>query len=376
MVVPSLASKKSRKRQRNKDILVVIAVTTIAVGGAWIFTLSLLDRPSSSGVRGFKADSFNAPAMDAVGDPDGAVEEVLDEEVVALDETHLSAANMLATKHPYLMYGTAWKKEETANFVFQAVSSGFRFIDTACQPKHYDESGVGYGWKLAADELGLSREDLFLQTKFTAMDGQDKTNVPYDVYAELEAQVRQSVQASLTNLKIDYIDSLVLHSPMKTMKETMRVWKVLESLVYDGKIRQLGISNCYDRLKFEQLYDKATIKPTVLQNRFYKDSNFDIELRSMCKSLGVQYQSFWTLSANRHVFTNPDWKHIANEKGLTPQTLMYAFMMTLGHTPLSGTKDEGHMKQDVDLMLRFQRGETVLNEEEMKRMSSLLGIGN
>jgi len=64
---------------------------------------------------------------------------------------------------PHLVYGTAWKKEETARLVSEAVKAGFRFIDTACQPKHYNEAGVGNGWTAAAQELGLSRSDMWLQ---------------------------------------------------------------------------------------------------------------------------------------------------------------------------------------------------------------------
>jgi diketogulonate reductase-like aldo/keto reductase len=38
---------------------------------------------------------------------------------------------------PKIVYGTAWKKGETAKYVKQAILAGFRGIDTACQPKHY-----------------------------------------------------------------------------------------------------------------------------------------------------------------------------------------------------------------------------------------------
>ena len=47
---------------------------------------------------------------------------------------------------PHLIYGTAWKKEATAGLVYDAVKTGFRYVDTACQPKHYNEAGVGNGW--------------------------------------------------------------------------------------------------------------------------------------------------------------------------------------------------------------------------------------
>ena len=38
---------------------------------------------------------------------------------------------------PPIIYGTAWKKEQTAELVDQAITLGFRGIDAACQPKHY-----------------------------------------------------------------------------------------------------------------------------------------------------------------------------------------------------------------------------------------------
>jgi diketogulonate reductase-like aldo/keto reductase len=44
---------------------------------------------------------------------------------------------------PPIFYGTAWKKDKTADLVDLAIRSGFRAIDTACQPKHYNEAGVG-----------------------------------------------------------------------------------------------------------------------------------------------------------------------------------------------------------------------------------------
>merc|ERR1719190_186336 len=87
---------------------------------------------------------------------------------------------------PFL-YGTAWKKEATADLVVQAVRAGFRGIDTACQPKHYREELVGTAVaQLARD--GVPREHLWLQTKFTPLNGQDPKNVPYDPNAPLQTQ--------------------------------------------------------------------------------------------------------------------------------------------------------------------------------------------
>lgn len=113
-----------------------------------------------------------------------------------------AAPHVISNAKPFIVYGTAWKKEDTALYVQQAVTAGFRFIDTACQPKHYNEKGVGDGWKAAAAQVGLQRADLFLQTKYTAYRGQDPTRVPYDSSASLEEQVKQSLRVSLTNLQV------------------------------------------------------------------------------------------------------------------------------------------------------------------------------
>ena len=59
---------------------------------------------------------------------------------------------------------------------------------------------------------------------------------------------------------------------------------------------------------------------------------------------------------------------------MTAQTLMYAYMMTKGHTPLSGTKNTVHTDEDVDVMLRIQRGEQILDDKELNTLSKLLGI--
>lgn len=78
-----------------------------------------------------------------------------------------------------------------------ALKSGFRGIDTACQPKHYHEPGVGEG----IVRSGIPRNQLFIQTKFTSIDGQDLNNIPYDPKSDIKTQVKKSLEVSLHNLK-------------------------------------------------------------------------------------------------------------------------------------------------------------------------------
>jgi diketogulonate reductase-like aldo/keto reductase len=111
---------------------------------------------------------------------------------------------------PKIIYGTAWKKDATTRLVHEAVQIGFRAIDTANQPKHYQEALVGEAL-LALSSEGISRDQLFLQTKFTPADGQDR-GIPYDPRADLASQVRQSFASSLRHLHVEYLDSYLLFS--------------------------------------------------------------------------------------------------------------------------------------------------------------------
>jgi len=164
---------------------------------------------------------------------------------------------------PRLLYGTAWKKDDTARLVQQAITLGFRAIDTACQPKHYHEAGVGQGIAAGLVATGLTRADLFIQTKFTALPGQDPANLPYSAEASLPEQVAQSFAASCRNLRTTYLDSLILHSPLPDREQTLMVWRAMEQLAACGATRRIGLSNCYDLDAFVALYEAAVIKPAT-----------------------------------------------------------------------------------------------------------------
>ena len=68
-------------------------------------------------------------------------------------------SSLQGVKVPALIYGTAWKEDRTANLVEKALEKGFKGIDTACQPKHYQEHLVGDGLERAFSS-GLAREDI------------------------------------------------------------------------------------------------------------------------------------------------------------------------------------------------------------------------
>jgi diketogulonate reductase-like aldo/keto reductase len=262
-----------------------------------------------------------------------------------MNERSHSIANLLA---PKIIYGTAWKKDETARSVQTAIRQGFRAIDTACQPKHYEEAGVGAGVAASLSEQ-VVRADLYLQTKFTSRSGHDPTRIPYDSKAPLPKQVAQSFAASLRNLKTGYLDCLVLHSPLENAKETLTVWRAMESLVADGGVRQLGISNCYELEELEWLYDSARIKPAVVQNRFYAATGYDREIRAFCLKERIAYQSFWTLSANPHLLAHAVIAGLASKYRRTAAQIVFRYLTQSGVVPLTGTKSETHMREDLSI---------------------------
>jgi diketogulonate reductase-like aldo/keto reductase len=247
---------------------------------------------------------------------------------------------------PRIIYGTAWKKTATERLVRTAIQQGFRGIDTACQPKHYSEAGVGAG-VAACLGAGLTRADLYLQTKFTPPSGQDPMRLPYDPRAPLATQVSQSFAASLGNLQTDYLDCLILHSPLANAQQTLQVWRAIESLVDGGAVRQAGISNCYELEQLKALYNSARVKPAVVQNRFYAETGYDLEIRTFCKQHRIVYQSFWTLTANPHIVAHAAITSLASKYKRTAEQILFRYLTQSAVVPLTGTKSETHMREDL-----------------------------
>src|SRR5438876_11870402 len=106
---------------------------------------------------------------------------------------------------PAFIYGTAWKLNATSDLVKAAVTAGFRAIDTANQPRHYQEPLVGEALKDLIT-AGMDRRSLFIQTKFTPVDGHDH-RVPYDPGLDFKSQVQHSFESSVQHLDTNYIDS-------------------------------------------------------------------------------------------------------------------------------------------------------------------------
>ena len=266
---------------------------------------------------------------------------------------------------PNFMYGTAWKKAVTKELVQLAVSSGFTAIDTANQLVHYEEALVGEALRALAQQ-GIRREALFLQTKFTSVDGQDH-RTPYDPSADLTTQVAQSFESSLTHLGTLYLDSYVLHAPFQRRglgDADWEVWAAMEKLYQSGKTKMIGISNvAADQLA--ELCANASHKPMVVQNRCFAALGWDKQVRDICQAEGIIYQGFSLLTANRAVLVDPEIRAIARRLGAGIAQVIFRFAMQSGMLPLTGTTSEQHMKEDL------QAEQFTLSTEELRRIETV-----
>ena len=144
---------------------------------------------------------------------------------------------------PQLGIGTFAVKEDAAERVCHAVKTGFRLIDTA--QGYGNEKEVGEGIR----KSGIDRKLLFITTKVNTTEMRNKT-------------VRQSIDNSLNDLGLDYIDLVLIHWPVAGHIE--ETWKILEEYVDKGKIRSIGLSN-FNPHHIDSLLLYARIRPVINQ---------------------------------------------------------------------------------------------------------------
>ncbi|HET9874064.1 MAG TPA: aldo/keto reductase [Propionibacteriaceae bacterium] len=136
--------------------------------------------------------------------------------------------------------------DETRDAVTSALESGYRHIDTAAA--YGNERQVGEA--IAAS--GLHRSEVFLETKIWISD------YGYD-------QTLHGFEKSARKLGVDQIDLLILHQALPSQFDlTLESYRALETLLADGRVRAIGVSNfMVDHLT--RLLETASVVPAVNQ---------------------------------------------------------------------------------------------------------------
>lgn len=136
--------------------------------------------------------------------------------------------------------------DQTISAVTTALEVGYRHIDTAAA--YGNEREVGE----AIRRSGIARSDVFIETKIWISD------YGYE-------QTLHSFEKSARKLGVEQIDLLILHQPLPTNFElTIGAYKALETLLADGKVRAIGVSN-FRPETLQELIDQTSIVPAVHQ---------------------------------------------------------------------------------------------------------------
>ena len=228
---------------------------------------------------------------------------------------------------PVLGYGVFQvSPEECERCVLDAISTGYRLIDTA--QAYYNEEGVGN----AVTRCGVPRNELFLTTKIWISNAG-------------ETNAARSIDESLRKLHTDYIDLLLIHQPFSDYPGT---WRAMEKAVKDGKVRAIGLSNFYPD-RFVDMAEYAEIKTAVDQlktNVFSQQWEAEAEM-----NLYDTHIMAWAPLAqgNPELLTNPVLTALAERYNKTVQQVALRYLIQRSIIAIPKSTHTERMKQNLDV---------------------------
>jgi diketogulonate reductase-like aldo/keto reductase len=227
--------------------------------------------------------------------------------------------------------------EETAAAVQAALAAGYRHIDTAAA--YGNEREVGEAIRAS----GLDRPDVFIETKIWISD------YGYD-------QTLHGFEKSAGKLGVEQIDPLILHQPLPSAFErTLEAYRGLETLLADGKVRAIGVSNfMVDHLT--RLLDRASVVPAV--NQIEQHPYFaqaDVEAFGVEHGILAQAWSpiggitFYRDGAHSSALEDPVIGRIAEAHGKSPAQVMLRWGLQHGRSVIPKSVRPERIAQNIDV---------------------------
>ena len=217
-------------------------------------------------------------------------------------------------------------KRETQRVVEDAVSVGYQSIDTAAM--YYNERGVGD----AVRACGIPREELFVTTKICE-----------PCYSR--DQTLRTVDHSMRELRLDYVDLMLLHWPVGNPTV---MWQTLEELYHEGMFRAIGVSNFYPNT-FPKIVNGAKVMPVVNQceaHVLYQQRKMQEYLRPY----DVALEAWSPLAEGRNsIFKNKTLETIGKRYGKTAAQIALKFLVENGIIIIPKTTHKERMQENINL---------------------------
>jgi 2,5-diketo-D-gluconate reductase A len=247
---------------------------------------------------------------------------------------------------PVLGIGTSpLQGAESATQVRTALEAGYRLIDTA--ENYRNEDAVGQ----AIRDSGIDRSEVFITTKFNrrwhSVDG-----------------VRQTYEASLKRLGVDYIDLLLVHWPNPDQDRYVDALRGLDALLSDTGLRAIGTSN-FKPAHLQRVLDETGITPEVNQIQLSPYSARGAS-RAYHAAHDIVTESYSPLGASGEELRNhPVITGIAKDRGKSATQVVLRWHIQLGLVAIPRSGNPGRIAENIDIF------DFELSEQEMDAISGL-----
>jgi 2,5-diketo-D-gluconate reductase A len=243
--------------------------------------------------------------------------------------------------------------DETIDAVEAALAVGYRHIDTAAA--YGNEREVGEGIRRS----GLDRSDVFIETKVWISDyGYDET--------------LHAFEKSAAKLGVKQIDLLILHQPLPSaFARTIAAYQALETLLADGKVRAIGVSNFL--LEYlESLLAQVDVVPAVNQIELHPYFT-QVETRELDTRHGILTQAWSPIGgitayrdgAPKRTFDDPTILGIADTHGKTAAQVMLRWHVQEGRSAIPKSVRPDRIAENFDVF------DFELSEAELKAIDGL-----
>ena len=230
---------------------------------------------------------------------------------------------------------------ELKQAISDAVSSGYRLIDTASFYKN--EEGVGKG----IQALDLPRENLFVTTKIWNT-------------AQRIGDIEDSFNRSLERLGLDYVELYLIHWPVPGCFGN--TWKVMEKLRADGKAKSIGVSN-FSIADLELLKTVSDVVPAVNQVEFHPLFNHP-ELKAYCEERGIVLQAYAPLARGAYL-KSPLMLEIGKTHEKTPAQVGLRWLVQQGISVIPKSVHKERLEENSQIF------DFALSDEEMAAITAM-----